>query len=98
MVVIRDVKDTCDCVLCCYTEDGEELVIGTIKTLLELNDIRIQIIEELSGNYFIIYKDNATGNKRHISINKYGNLDCWPVEFFDTGDKQLDILINMNLK
>jgi predicted ATPase len=67
-----------------YHPDGT--VIGEISSMLEFNDIRIQIMKNKVFGYYVIWED------KQINIDKYGNVDEWPKGFYDLIDEQLDNL------
>jgi predicted ATPase len=64
-------------------------IVGEFNSLLQLNDIRIQIkIGEYKG-YSILWED------RNILIYVDGTLSEWPPGFFDIFDKQLDEILGL---
>jgi hypothetical protein len=65
--------------------------VGTVKTALSFNDVRIQIMKEGSGDYYIVF------GLKVIPIDKNGSLSEWPVGLFDTWDKQLTTLLGWGL-
>jgi len=65
--------------------DGD--LIGTINSLLELNDVRIQIMQAKAIGYYIYWQDKI------LYIDDNGRLDEWPKGFFDEYENQLDTLL-----
>lgn len=86
-IQIREFKET-ECEL--YGPNG---FIGTITSYLSLTDVRIQIkklnLKVGLTDYYFKWK-NMT-----IRIGNNGNLECWPVDFFDIHDRQLDELLDI---
>jgi predicted ATPase len=69
--------------------DPEDVYVGTIKSVLQLNDVRIQIMGQKLSGYYIIWKDDK------LEVTKDGRMEYWPKGFFDTFDYQLTALINL---
>lgn len=63
--------------------DGDGKVVGTIRSHLQLNDVRLQIKKQKLNGYYIKWK------KYGLLISNTGHLDEWPKGFFDTMDDQL---------
>lgn len=68
--------------------DKDDKLVGEITSLLQLDDIRIQIKKEKVSGYYVIWNDQK------IRIDKFGYLEDWPRGFYDNMDKQLDELID----
>jgi predicted ATPase len=68
--------------------DKDDKLVGEITSLLQLDDIRIQIKKEKVSGYYVIW------NNLKIRIDKFGYLEDWPRGFYDNMDKQLDELID----
>ena len=68
------------------------VVIGEVFSVLQVNDIRIQIAEQQLEGYYFRWKGER------ILINKHGRLSSWPKGFFDTWDNQMDSLMNIQIK
>lgn len=62
-------------------------LIGKIENVLELNEVRIQIMKNKLEGYYL--RDEA--NSRHILIDKYATLDSYE-DVFPLLDEQLDVL------
>ena len=60
---------------------------GKIENILELNEVRIQIMKNKLEGYYL--RDEA--NSRHILIDKYATLDSYE-DVFSLLDEQLDAL------
>lgn len=88
-IKINEIEETT-----CKLYNPENKLIGEIKSFLQLGDVRIQIMQnELSG-YYIIWKE-GTEEAIQIYIDKLGNLDHWPIGFYDDFDNQLDKLLGL---
>lgn len=79
----------------CQLFDPEDNLIGDITSVLQLNDVRIQIMQQkLKGYYFIWMHDPKNPvNGRRLDINPDGRMPDWPNGFFDEWDNQLSTLI-----
>jgi len=83
-VVIREIKETS-----CELYDELDIFVGRINSVLSLNDVRIQIMEQGLEGYHIRWM-NTYDVPVNIPINRYGRLDNWPPGFFDEWDLQLE--------
>ena len=81
-VKINDIKETTADLI-----DPQGVVVGEIKSQLQLDDVRIQIKEQKVSGYTIKWTDYT------IEISKNGHLDKWPFGFFDIMDIQLNKLL-----
>ncbi len=59
-----------------------DALLGLVNEL-ELNDLRIQVMNEQIEGYWVKFDD------RRIDIMKDGSLSDWPKGFFDLFEKQL---------
>ncbi len=84
MIKINEIKEP----VCKLYDDADNLV-GDINSALQLNDVRIQIKNQKAKGYYVMWKG------RTIRIDSRGNLEEWPIGFYDNGDKQLDELIGL---
>lgn len=82
MIEVRKVEDTAATLF-----GPDDMFVGNIDTNLQLLDIRIQIKEAEISGYYIIWKG------QRLDIDKTGNIDNWPVGFFDVLDTLLNKLI-----
>ena len=100
MVKIREIKETTCNLWFNDVVKGRTTAIGKITSYLSLTDIRIQIKEEFKNTvkqaenspYYITWK-NADNEIKIIRIFNNGQLESWPVGFFDEYDNQLNKLI-----
>lgn len=69
--------------------------LWTIRSLLELNDVRIQIKRSGLSGYRLFYKgkDDLIYT---IEIFEDGKLADWPEGFYDTYENQLNELLDLN--
>ena len=65
----------------CILRDSHGNVVGTIKGLVSLYNIRVQIAANKESGYYIEWNDIK------IDINEQGELSDWPSGFFDELDK-----------
>lgn len=65
----------------------ENVLVATIDTLYEFNDIRVQIKENKAEGYYFVFEG------QEITIDKDGRLPYWPEGFFDENEYQLMKLI-----
>jgi len=63
--------------------------LGEIRSHLELADVRIQIKKHGMSGYFLKWRNSE------IQINKNGGINIWLDGFFDTYDKQLNVLLDL---
>jgi len=72
--------------------DPNDILIGKISNIEELSDIQYQICElDLSG-YYIMFND------KKIFIDKNGNLQNWPNDFYNELGKRFSKLIESRRK
>jgi len=71
------VEPTCNL----YNPDDEW--IGQIESTLQLYDVRLQIKNKGVSGYYVLYH----GQK--IRIDKFGNVEKWPIGFYDKHETQL---------
>ena len=69
--------------------NAEGTWVGTLKSFIDLMDLRIQIKEASIEGYYIIFEDTF------VYIDKYGYLDEWPEGFYDTHDNQLNRILGI---
>lgn len=81
MIKIKNVEDV---PVKLYHEDQ---VVGTIKTVLQFLDVRLQIRDEDSTKYYVKFK----GKK--VSFDNHGKLMTYPKGLFDKADTLFDKLI-----
>jgi len=74
----------------CNLYSPSEKYLGKIRSYLQLNDVRIQIMNLKLDGYYVVWD-----NDYKISIDKYGNMSEWPKGFYDLGENQLWILCCM---
>lgn len=75
-----------------FKNDQDELIfLGNIENSNEFYDIRIQICEEKSDKYCILFKDNF------YDITKNGRIINWPKGLFDMSNILCNTLINMRI-
>ena len=84
-VKINDIKETTATLI-----NPEGIVVGEIKSQLQLDDIRIQIKKQKLSGYTIKWIDYM------IEIFDTGGLSELPFGFFDIMDTQLNELIGLN--
>ena len=84
-VKINDIKETTATLI-----NPEGIVVGEIKSQLQLDDIRIQIKKQKLSGYTIKWIDYI------IEIFDTGGLSELPFGFFDIMDIQLNELIGLN--
>lgn len=87
MIKIRKIKETI-----CQLYDPQDNLVGTIRSELQLNDVRLQIKEQNISGYYIMWKDK--GLDYHINIDRKGTLENWPVGFYDTAIGQCEKLLS----
>ena len=73
----------------CSLFNSKDEKIGDIKSFLQLQDIRVQILEKNLEGYYLIF------NKQVIKINKDGLLSSWPINFYDHNDIMTDKLLKI---
>lgn len=79
----RKIKDKpCDL----YSPD--DTFLGQIKTILELEDIKIQIKRKSLVGYYVIFYN------QRIDITPDGKMTHWPVGFFEIFDDQMRELLS----
>jgi predicted ATPase len=78
MIEIREIKEP-ECKLYDYADN----LVGVIRSLLQLNDIRIQLMEENQKGYYIIWEE------KRIDIDENGTCSEWPYGFYDMEERQL---------
>lgn len=76
MVKIKYKIEESYCALC-LKKENKSTVIGIIDSYLQLLDVRIQIKNEQSSDYYISWNDIIIG------IDKNGQLESYPEGFFD---------------
>ena len=81
-IKINEIKETTATLI-----DPQGVVVGEIKSHLQLDDVRIQIKKQKVSGYTIRWEEWL------ISISDTGRLDAWPVGFFDIMDNQLNELL-----
>jgi len=84
MIKINDIQEPI-----CELYDKNDNLIGEIKSMLQMTDIRVQHKEQgiKAGNYYFLFK----GKRIDIDIN--GTLSDYPTGFYDTYTNQLMKLI-----
>ena len=73
----------------CYLHGPKGDPVGKITSLLQLNDVLIQIKKNRLRGYFLFWSGFSGGV---IRINKNGKLDEWPEGLYTQLDDQFDIL------
>ena len=68
----------------------DNVLIGTVKNILQFNDVRLQVRTQKLEGVYLIWK-NLSGQNYHIYLDVNGNYE--PIAgFFDTLDHQLQEL------
>ena len=83
-IKINEIKETTATLI-----DPQGIIVGEIKSQLQLDDVRIQVKKQKVSGYTIKWGDYI------IEIFDTGGLDEWPFGFFDIGDIQLNELIGL---
>jgi hypothetical protein len=81
--VKKIVETTCD------LYNPKDVYVGTITSILELNDVRIQIKKQNVGGYYIKWKDYI------LDIDNKGYIEMYPPGFYDLFDLQLEELLEL---
>jgi len=84
MIKINDIKDPA---VDLYDPEGNK--VGTIETMLQFDDVRLQILKQEVSGYYVIWE----GEK--IEINKDSTLNRWPNGMFDVTEKMLAEMIHL---
>lgn len=71
-----------------YDPNGKHLF--KISNYLELNDVKIQIRRQALDGYYLIFNDQK------IKINNKGQLESYPIGFFNLMRNQLAELVDWN--
>ena len=77
-VTINEIKENT-----CELYDPDSNWVGTIRSALSFNDVRLQISRRNLIGYYVMF-----GNEQ-IAIDKDGKADKWPRGFFDIWENQL---------
>jgi len=84
MIKINDIQDSPADL---YDPDGNK--VGTIETMLQFNDVRLQILKQRLEGYVLHWKG------LELELNNDGTLQSWPNDLFDITEKQMAEMVHL---